>query len=108
MLYALNLFNLDDVEMYRRYLRVAGPVVKELGGDLIVMGRLLDEHPMIMPGSTLGGAQRWCIIATYKTPEHIIKFWEHPNNREFKHLRDDSTSDFVWALYEAADIMEVS
>ena len=70
MLYALNLFNLDNEELYRRYLRVAGPVVRELGGDLVVMGRLLDEHPMFMPGSTLGGAQRWCIIATYASPDH--------------------------------------
>lgn len=105
MLYALNLFDIEDKEMYREYMRIAGPVVQELGGELIVMGRLADDHPMIMPGTTFGGSQRWCVIATYKTKEDVLTFWEHPDNLAIKHMREDSTSNYVWALYEPADIM---
>ncbi len=108
MFYALNLFDLEDADLYRSYMKIAGPIVKELGGDLVVMGRLTDQHPMIMPESTIGGGQRWCVIATYQTKEDVIKFWEHPDNVDFRHLRHESTSNYVWAMYEQANVMENS
>lgn len=100
--------HLKDVEMSCKYVSIAGPVVQELGGDLVVMGRLTDEHPMIILDATFDGGQRWSVIATQQTELGVIKFWEHPNDREIKHLRDESTSNFVRALYEGASIMEVS
>jgi hypothetical protein len=35
MFYALNLFNVEDYATYREYLTTAGPIVQELGGDLV-------------------------------------------------------------------------
>lgn len=108
MFYALNLFDLKDEEVYRRYMRTAGPIVEELGGSLVVMGRRTDDVPVEFPGTTLGGGQRWLVIATYKTEEDVRRFWNHPKNQENKHLREQGTTNYTWALYEQADVMKVS
>lgn len=106
MFYALNLFNVEDYDTYRTYLTTAGPIVQELGGDLVVMGKKTDEVPIYFPGTTEGGSQRWLIIATYKTEEDVRRFWHHPRNFDNKHLREQGTKDYTWALYEGADILK--
>jgi uncharacterized protein (DUF1330 family) len=106
MFYALNLFNVEDHATYRKYLTTAGPIVQELGGDLVVMGKKTEEVPVHFPGTTEGGAQRWLIIATYKTEEDVRRFWRHPRNYDNKHLREQGTKDYTWALYEGADILK--
>ena len=108
MFYALNLFDLKDEAVYRKYLTTAGPIVQELGGDLVVMGRRTPDVPVKFPGTTIGGGQRWCIIATYKTEEDVRRFWAHPKNYDNKHLGEDGTKNYIWALYEAANILKVS
>lgn len=107
MIYALNLFNVADYDTYRKYLTTAGPIVQELGGDLVVMGKKTDEVPVHFPGTTEGGAQRWLVIATYKTEDHVRQFWNHPLNYDNKHLREQGTKDYTWAAYEGANILEV-
>ena len=49
MFYALNLFNVEDYATYRKYLTTAGPIVQELGGDLVVMGKKTEEVPVVLP-----------------------------------------------------------
>ena len=94
MFYALNLFNVQDYATYRKYLTTAGPIVQELGGNLVVMGKKTEEVPVYFPGTTEGGAQRWLIIATYKTEEDVRRFWNHPRNYDNKHLREQGTKDY--------------
>lgn len=53
--YALNLFNVANYDTYRKYLTTAGPIVQELGGDLVVMGKKTPEVPVYFPGTTEGG-----------------------------------------------------
>ena len=48
MFYALNLFNVEDHATYRKYLTTAGPIVQELGGDLVVMFVLDFEHLLFL------------------------------------------------------------
>jgi hypothetical protein len=53
---------LKDEDVYRKYLRTAGLIVQELGGDLVVMGRRTPEVPVHFPGTTIGGGQRWLCV----------------------------------------------
>lgn len=53
MFYALNLFDLKDEAVYRQYLKTAGPIVQELGGDLVVMGRRTPDVPVHFPGTAI-------------------------------------------------------
>jgi hypothetical protein len=69
-------------------------------------GKKTDEVPVHFPGTTEGGEQRWPVIATYKTEEDVRRFWKHPRNYDNKHLREQGTKDYVWALYEGADIFK--
>ena len=70
MPYALNLLDLKDEDVYRKYLRTAGPIVQELGGDLVVIGRRTPEVPVHFPGTTIGGGQRWLCVP--KTSSALI------------------------------------
>ena len=58
MFYALNLFNIEDIETYRDYLTTAGPIVQELGGDLVVMGRRRTRFPFTSRERPRGWAAR--------------------------------------------------
>ena len=108
MYYALNLFDLADEEVYRTYLRTAGPIVKELGGELLAMGKITEDVPQHFPGSTLGGGQRWMVIATYPTEDGPKKLWDHPKYQAVKELRERGTKNYVWAYYRQADILTES
>jgi len=108
MYYALNLFDLKDEELYRTYLRTAGPIVKELGGELLAMGKIMDEVPQQFPGSTIGGGQKWMVIATYLTADGPKRLWEHPKYQAVKALRERGTTNYVWAYYRKADILTES
>lgn len=58
MLYALSLFNVEDYDTYRKYLTTARPIVQELGGDLVVMGKKAPEVRVRFRGTTGCRAQR--------------------------------------------------
>jgi len=53
--YVLNLFDGENYDMYRTS---AGPIVQQLGGDLVVMGKKTPEVPVHFPVTTECGAQR--------------------------------------------------
>lgn len=109
MYYALNLFDFRDADLYRQYMRVAGPIVEnDLGGKLICMGKLTDEVPQKFPGATLGGGQQWMVIAMYPTEDGPKKLFDHPKYQAVKELRDLSTKNYVWAYYREADVLSES
>ena len=109
MYFALNLFDLKDAALYRRYMEVAGPIVEnDLGGKLICMGKLTENVPVHFPGSTFGGGQQWMVIAMYLTEDGPKQLWEHPKYQAVKELRDLGTANFVWALYRKADVLAES
>lgn len=58
MSYAPNLFDVEDYDVYRKYLMTAGSIVQELGGDLVVMGKTAPEVPVHFRGTTGCRAQR--------------------------------------------------
>ena len=106
MYYALNLFDFRDQELYRQYMRVAGPIVEnELGGQLICMGELTASVPVQFPNTTLGGGQKWMVIAAYPTEDGPKLLFDHPQYQAVKELRDLGTRNYVWAYYRKADVL---
>jgi uncharacterized protein (DUF1330 family) len=107
MYYALNLFDFRDKEVYRKYMRVAGPIVEnELGGKLICMGLMTANVPVKFPNTTLGGGQKWMVIAQYPTEDGPKQLFDHPKYQAVKELRDLGTKNYVWALYKRANVLE--
>lgn len=103
MYYALNLFDVDSYERYREYLDQAGPVVREVGGEVIVVARKLPEVPVTFPGTTEGGKQEWLIIASYPDEDAVKRYWNHPSTEKFRDIREEATSNYVWAMYKQSD-----
>ena len=51
MLYLLNLFEVRDYDVYRKYHTTAGLIVQELGDDLVIMGKKAPEVPVHFQGT---------------------------------------------------------
>ena len=58
MLDARSLFDVEDYDAYRKDLTTAGPIARELGDDLMVMGKKAPEVPVHSRGTTGCRAQR--------------------------------------------------
>lgn len=107
MYYALNMWNHSDAdpELYRQYLRTAAPCLDDVGGKLLMIGRIVSPIPQQFEGATLGGGQSWMNITTYETFDGPKRLFEHPTYKTVSHLRGEGTTDYVWAYYQDADIM---
>jgi hypothetical protein len=57
-LYVLSVFYVGNYDVYRKYLTTASPIVQELGGDLVVMGKKAAEVRIRFRGTTWCRAQR--------------------------------------------------
>ncbi|MDX6432329.1 MAG: hypothetical protein QOE54_4695 [Streptosporangiaceae bacterium] len=107
MYYALNMWNHSDAdpERYRDYLRVAEPCLKDVGGKLLCLGRIVSPIPHQFEGATIGGGQRWMNITTYEDYDGPKRLAEHPVYKTVANLRGEGTENYIWAYYEDANIM---
>ena len=102
MIYALNVFNLipgkeDD---YRDYSVQAGRIIYGLGGKVISAG----EGPLReMHGDR---TRRQMIVVEFPSLEVFEQFIDEAESRNIHALRENSTSDYIWTLYEPWDLKQ--
>jgi uncharacterized protein (DUF1330 family) len=100
MIYALNVFNLvpgreDD---YRDYSVKAGKIIYGLGGRVVSAGTgpLREMH-----GDT---RRRQLIVVEFPSLEVFEQFIDEAENQNIHRLREESTTDYIWTLYEPWDL----
>jgi uncharacterized protein (DUF1330 family) len=100
MIYALNVFNLipgreDD---YRDYSAKAGRIIFGLGGRVVSAGSgpLREMHGDI--------TRRQMIVVEFPSIEVFEQFIDEAETQNIHPLREDSTSDYIWTLYEPWDL----
>jgi uncharacterized protein (DUF1330 family) len=93
-LYALNLFDLAENDLYRRYSRRSPEAVAKHGGRVVSLGRL-DE-------ALAGDAepQRVMILVEWPSREAFQAFLDDPELAELHPLREDGTRNYQWWTYE--------
>ena len=100
MIYALNVFNLipgreDD---YRDYSVRAGKIIRRLGGTVVSAGS--------GPLRELHGdrTRRQMIVVEFPSVEVFEQFIDEAETQNIHHLRENSTTDYIWTLYESWDV----
>lgn len=100
MIYALNLFNLipGRENEYRDYSVKAGRIIYGLGGRVVSagVGPLREMH-----GDT---TRRQMIVVEFPSLDVFEKFIDEAENQDIHDLRENSTSDYIWTLYQPWDM----
>ena len=95
-LYALNLFDLADNDMYRQYSRRSAEAVDKHGGRVVALGRLdgiQKGEPDVKPRMVM-------ILVEWPSPESFRAFLDDPEHAALHLLREDGTRNYLWWLYE--------
>ena len=98
-LLALNLFDLADNDLYRRYSRRSVEAVGKHGGKVVALGRLDDAvltEPGVEPRTVM-------ILVEWPSHEAFDAFLRDPEHTDLHPLREDGTRNYLWWTYERLD-----
>ena len=96
-LYALNLFDLAQNDLYRRYSRRSPEAVAKHGGRVVALGRL--------DGALSGDAEprKVMILVEWPSQEAFDAFLDDPELADLHPLREGGTENYLWWTYERLD-----
>ena len=95
-LYALNLFDLADNDLYRRYSRRSVAAVGKHGGRVVALGRLEDTveaDPTVEPRAVM-------VLVEWPSREAFDAFLRDPEHEDLHPLREDGTRNYLWWTYD--------
>ena len=98
-LYALNLFDLAENDLYRRYSRRSVAAVGKHGGKVAALGRLdgvVETEPGVEPRKVM-------VLVEWPSREAFDAFLEDPEHGDLHPLREDGTRNYLWWTYERLD-----
>ena len=98
-LYALNLFDLADNDLYRQYSRRSPAAVARHGGKVVALGKLdsaLQGDPGVEPRTAM-------ILVEWPSREVFQAFLDDPENADLHPLREDGTRNYLWWTYESLE-----
>jgi len=96
LLYALNLFDLADNDLYRQYSRRSVAAVNKLGGKVVALGRLDDvvqTEPGVEPRTVM-------VLVEWPSREAFDAFLEDSEHEDLHSLREGGTENYLWWIYE--------
>ena len=95
-LYALNLFDLADNDLYRRYSRRSVGAVVKHGGRVVALGRLeriVEGDPAVDPRTAM-------VLVEWPSREAFQAFIDDPEYADLHPLRENGTRNYLWWAYE--------
>jgi uncharacterized protein (DUF1330 family) len=95
-LYALNLFDLANNDLYRQYSRRSVGAVDKHGGRVVALGRLSgikQSEPGVEPRQAM-------VLVEWPSQESFQSFLEDPEHADLHPLREDGTLNYLWWIYE--------
>jgi uncharacterized protein (DUF1330 family) len=95
--YALNLFDLAENDMYRRYSRRSPEAVAKHGGRVVALGSL-DEA---LAGDA--APRRVMILVEWPSRESFQDFLDDPDLADLHPLREGGTQNYLWWAYEGLE-----
>ena len=95
-LYALNLFDLEDNDLYLRYSRRSPEAVAKHGGKVVALGRL--EEALESEESV--EARKVMILVEWPSREAFRAFLDDPDLKDLHPLREGGTCNYLWWTYE--------
>jgi uncharacterized protein (DUF1330 family) len=102
VIYALNVFNLipGRESDYREYSVLAGKIIHRLNGRVVASGW--------KPLRSLYGdrERRQMIVVEFPSEAVFQQFIDEAEKQHIHSLREESTSDYIWTLYQPWDLRE--
>ena len=95
-LYALNLFDLAENDLYRRYSRRSVEAVGKHGGKVVALGKLAgaeEGDPGTEPRTAM-------ILVEWPSREAFDAFLDDPVLQDLHPLREGGTENYLWWTYE--------
>jgi uncharacterized protein (DUF1330 family) len=95
-LYALNLFDLADNDLYRQYSRRSVGAVSKHGGRVVALGQLSgvqESEPKVEPRQAM-------VLVEWPSHDSFQEFLEGPEHADLHPLREDGTRNYLWWIYE--------
>ena len=95
-LYALNLFDLADNDLYRRYSRRSVAAVGKHGGKVVALGKLnnaVQTQPGVEPRTVM-------VLVEWPSREAFDAFLDDPEHEDLHPLREGGTQNYLWWTYD--------
>jgi uncharacterized protein (DUF1330 family) len=93
--YALNLFDLADNDLYRQYSRRSVDAVGRHGGKVVALGKLTRAVE-----STGAEPRQAMVLVEWPSAEAFQAFLDDPANEDLHPLREDGTRNYLWWAYD--------
>ena len=96
-IYALNLFDLAENDLYRQYSRRSVSAVGKHGGKVVALGKLI--------GAVEGEAEprTAMVLVEWPSREAFRAFLDDPEHADLHPLREGGTKNYLWWLYESLE-----
>ena len=94
-LYALNLFDLADNDLYRQYSRRSADAVGKHGGRVVALGKLSgvqEGDPGVEPRQAL-------VLVEWPSHDSFQAFLDDPEHADLHPLRENGTRNYLWWIY---------
>ena len=102
MIYALNVFNLkpENEEDYKKYSIKAGKIIYSKGGKVVSSGwkPIRNIHGDIK--------REYMVVVEFPNEKIFQEFLDEAEKENIHPLREESTKDYIWTLYEYWNIRE--
>jgi uncharacterized protein (DUF1330 family) len=95
-LYALNLFDLAENELYRQYSRRSVGAVEKHGGRVVALGKLEGAAG----GDTGVEPRTVMILVQWPSREAFGAFLGDPEHADLHPLRENGTRNYLWWTYD--------
>jgi uncharacterized protein (DUF1330 family) len=95
-LYALNLFDLANNDLYRQYSRRSADAVGKHGGRVVALGQL----NRVQEGEPGVPARQAMVLVEWPSQESFQAFLDDPEHADLHPLREDGTRNYLWWIYE--------
>lgn len=96
--YALNLFDLADNDLYRQYSRRSVEAVSRHGGQVVALGKLSTDAP-----SEGGQPRQAMVLVEWPSAEAFRAFVSDPDLADLHPLRENGTRRYLWWAYDRLD-----
>ncbi|GAA4027775.1 DUF1330 domain-containing protein [Streptomyces plumbiresistens] len=98
--YALNMFDVVDVEKYLAYFRRLPEVAPQYGGRMVAFGRFRDSVAGdLAPRQVL-------FVVEWESEEAFNSFRDDPDLADLHPLRDRGTASYVWQAFDGLDMSD--
>ncbi|WP_328751459.1 DUF1330 domain-containing protein [Streptomyces sp. NBC_00285] len=98
--YALNMFDVSDLEKYLAYFRRLPEVAPQYGGRMVAFGRFRDNVAGDLAPRQVLFAVEW------ESEEAFNRFRDAPDLADFHSLRENGTTSYVWQTFDGLDMSD--